>query len=508
MTSRAAAERAAEDARGVGVNLLTLLAQAAFPAFHVQLARRLGSRGYGMYLWCEYVVDLFSLITLFGMDQAVQRRIATLDHDDRAGAARVVGTALRTVLLSGLAVGALLWVAAPWVGAHRHDPGVVAPLRALALKPTFYHVTSIFIVATQARGRMQYDFWTRGLAQPLALLVSTTAVLTLGGGVFATSAAVTVSIALTTALAATLFARDLPLRATLSAAGGGPVDAETLRTAWPLVLAGVVWAAQGRVEPLLLARWRSDADVAAFGVALLYVGSISQVRGIFAPVVMRHIPRALRDGKLDDLMATLRLQVRWSALLAAPLAVLFGGFAAPLLAVFGRDFSIGTAALGVLAIAHLVNACALAAYVIPMSGRGHYSMLTALLAILFQLAVLPILIPRYGLTGAAVGAALGLAGAQVVQGAFAWRIARVHGFSWGLAKVLGSALLALAAGRTLYHLAPASWAMVWRFALGISTAAVVYVATVVALGLEPEERALLRGALARVRSALRRGGLR
>ena len=114
--------RTAEDARGISVNLLTLLAQAAFPAFHVQLARRLGPTGYGIFLWCDYLLDLFSLLTLFGMDQAIQRRVAILHTDDDAGAVRAVGTALRSVILSGLAVTLGLWVAAPFIAAARHQP--------------------------------------------------------------------------------------------------------------------------------------------------------------------------------------------------------------------------------------------------------------------------------------------------------------------------------------------------------------------------------------------------
>lgn len=489
--------RTAEDARGISVNLLTLLAQAAFPAFHVQLARRLGAGGYGIFLWCDYLLDLFSLLTLFGMDQAIQRRVALLHGDDDDAAVRAVGTALRSVILSGLAVTLGLWVAAPFIAAARHQPLLADALRCLALKPAFYHATTIFLVATQARGRMQYDFWVRGVAQPLSLLVGTTAVLSLGGGVAPVALVVTLAIAGTTGLAGWLYGRALPLGPTLRAAWSGPVDRETLRTALPLVIASMVWAAQSRIEPLFLGRWRGDAAVAAFGASLLYVNSISQVRGIFAPVVMRRIPPALRDGRLDELRATLALQVRWSAALAAPLAVLFGGFAAPLLSVFGREFALGSGAMAVLAAGHLVNACALANYVIPMSGRTRYSTITAGLAALFQLLVLPPMARRWGLTGAAVSAAGGLVFAQLVQGVFAWRIARVHGLSWGLGRVLLAAAAALVAGRAVF--AAVSGPVVFELAAGVGAAAAVYLALLAAFGLEPEERDALRALRARWR---------
>ena len=74
------------EAHGIGINLLTLLAQAALPAFHVQLARFLHDSGYGVYTWSNTFVDMFSLLTLFGMDQAVARHVALAyaEKDDRA----------------------------------------------------------------------------------------------------------------------------------------------------------------------------------------------------------------------------------------------------------------------------------------------------------------------------------------------------------------------------------------------------------------------------------------
>lgn len=149
---------AARQARGAGVNLLTLVAQASMPAFHVQLARFLGGGSYGLYIWSNTIVEFSSAVTLFGMDIAVSREVALAwEAGDEARAVRAVGTALRLVVLTGLAITIALGIGAPAIASHAKMPGVETPLRILTLVPIAFHVTTIFLVATQSKGVMKYD---------------------------------------------------------------------------------------------------------------------------------------------------------------------------------------------------------------------------------------------------------------------------------------------------------------------------------------------------------------
>lgn len=487
------------EAHGIGINLLTLLAQAALPAFHVQLARFLHDSGYGVYTWSNTFVDMFSLLTLFGMDQAVARHVALAyaEKDDR-GAVVATGTALRVVLLSGLLISGALFFAAPFVAARQGKPELITPLRLLAVTPIFYHATTIFLVATQARGVMTYNFWVRGLVQPLGLLALTSLALRRSPTVAAACLAVGAGMALTTVAAAYFYSRQLSLADTLRAAARGPVDRALLHLAVPLVAVNLIWSLQGRIDALLLGHYRSTAEMGAYAACVLYVTSISQLRGAFDPVVCAAIPAALQKGDIAGLTATIQRQTRWVALGAVPLAVLFGGFGGGLLSVFGHGFERGAYAMMALSVGHLVNALSLAAYVIPMSGNPRFGAIAAGLSVGLQAVLLPLLLPRLGLTGAAISAAAGLVTAQTFQMVFAYRLTRVHGMSVGLARIGLCGVGALAVGRQVYGMVPGPLAA--RFFGGVGVAGVVYLALIVAFGLEPAERErLLQLALRLVR---------
>ena len=70
-------DQAAREARGVGISMLTLLAQVSMPAFHVLLSRGLGRSGYGLYAWSNMLVEMLSVVIQVGVFKYTKRRSPT-----------------------------------------------------------------------------------------------------------------------------------------------------------------------------------------------------------------------------------------------------------------------------------------------------------------------------------------------------------------------------------------------------------------------------------------------
>lgn len=467
------------------------------------LSRLLGQGSYGLYTLATGIVDMFSVITMFGMDLVVTRQVS-LAHSkgDTDGAVAATATALRVVLTSGLLVAIAITGLAPLIAQWLHKPGLVTPLRLLVVMPIAYHAASIFIVATQAKMVMKYEFWARGLFQPILLLALTTLVLRAGGGLWGACLAVATGMTLTALLSGHFYSRELPLGPTLRAAWKNPVDPALVRMGLPVVVLGLVWGIQGSIDSLFLGRYRAAEDVAAYKACVIYVISLGQVRSAFYPVVCAKLPPLLAADDPGPVNAFIQRQTRWVAVIAMPLCVLFAGFGDGLLAVFGPGFVRGAPALAILALGHLFGALALPAYVLLLSGKARYSTLAGASCLVFQLVALPIMVPRFGLVGAALSSALGMVLSQVVQLGYTWKIARVHGFSAGLGKVVVAALSGFVVGRTLFERAPFS--LPGRFFGGVGVAAVVYLTVLLALGLSEDEKATVKAANERVRELLSR----
>ncbi len=488
---------ATRDARGVAVNVAGLLAQVALPAFHVQLARFLGASGYGVYMWSQAFVDVFAVVTLFGCDQAVMRQVSLA----RENASRAVGSALRVVVVSGVVVFVAIFFGAPWIANVQNKPELVGPLRCLALVPIFYHASTVLLVATQAIGVMRFAFWARSIAQPLVLLVATGVALRAGFGPSGAAAAVAIGMAATALVALIFYARAFPLGPAVRAAFSGRLDRDMLRVAFPLMLAGVLWALTARVDAFFLGHYGSDSDLGAYAACVLYATSITQLRGAFEPTTSALVAPALAKHDARGLSLAIQRQTRWLALVSFPLAALFIGFGAPLLAVFGHGFARGHVALAALAIGHVANALALSSFAIPLGGYGRLTTIVAAVTLLVQSIACVVLVPRYGVLGAAIAMSTGLVVAQLAQSIIAAKVLGVVGVSSRVLVVAFGAAIGVACGRVAF--AEIRAATVPRFFISVAIAAIVYAGFAWALALTRDDRDLAselwRGTLRRAR---------
>ena len=506
MTEAAGESGTTTEARGVGVNLLTLLANASTPAFHVQLTRSLGTAGYGLYTTANSIVDVVSVFTLFGMDTVLaQRASVARQSGDEAAAVDAVAMCLRVVAVSGLMGGAVLMIGATRIAALQNEPLLAAPIRTLLLVPIAYHATSIFLIATQVRKVMKYDFWVRGVAQPLTVLGLTTLVLQLGAGLQGACTAVVATMTLTTALAALFYGRVHSLPQTLRRAVTAPWDSAVLRAGLPLVAMSLVAALRGRVDGLLVNFHRGPEDAGAFNVCLPYAATLFQIRGTFYPGLSGDLPAMIAAGRTDAMNALLRRQTRWVAMMALPFFMTLAGFGDAILAMHGQTFVRAHAALAVLAAGYLLSAMSLSSYALPLSGNARFNLYAALVSLGLQLFVPNLLIPRYGLLGGAISFFIALVVSEAICLTFARLRTGAQGFSLTLLKPVAASCVAWAAGRLAQSVAFSSAAQSpGRFLLGVGVALAFYILVLTSLGLESEDREIIDATLASVRARISR----
>ncbi len=136
----------------------------------------------------------------------------------------------------------------------------------------------------------------------------------------------------------------------------------------------------------------------------------------------------------------------WLILLTWPLYLLAAVFGPSVLGIFGRTYHAGSTVMVILAVTMLfATACGQVDMVLITTGRSSWSLYNGLLAMGVNLSVDLVLIPRLGITGAAIGwaAAIGITNlVPLVQVAAA---AKVHPFGRGMAAACALTLLSFAA---------------------------------------------------------------
>jgi O-antigen/teichoic acid export membrane protein len=245
-----------------------------------------------------------------------------------------------------------------------------------------------------------------------------------------------------------------------------------------------------RADTFIVATFVGFDALAIYTAAEYVTRVIANPRYLFDHIIAPVVAEALQTQDRARVRYNLALVTRWVTTACAPIAVTVVVLRAELLGLYGKVFIAGAGTLVILACAHLVVGClGLTPYVIAMGGRSRLFLLNNIGAAIVNIVVGVILVPRVGIAGAAIAVLVSVTAFQVALTIEVWILERVHPFTTALVKPVIAGLVALAAEVALHAALPAGAA---RVGLVLAGGAVSYLAALLALGLAPEERDLLR----------------
>jgi len=343
----------------------------------------------------------------------------------------------------------------------------------------------VLMAATLAAKVTRPNLIVRGIAEPFMLIAITLVVWALRPDVYGAAAAHGTSTLLLMTLA-WVSASAVLGRGRLLQALRAPAHKGLIRFAIPLGASEFMNGILQRANVFILSYFSGAAAVAVFAASEELGRSVAGMRYAFDSIAAPMMSEALHQGDRERLRYNLALMTRWVASASAPIALTLLALREPLLWLYGPAYVSGVTAMGLLVCGHLVNGVlGLTGYVIVMSGRSGVFFWDNLLAAGVNLGLSFLLIPRYGVTGAAIASLTStslLLGTIVVQ---AWVFERVHPFNRAFAKpflAAGIAFLAELAVRAV-PLAPKA-----RVFLVVASGLLIYPSVLLALKPGEEER--------------------
>jgi O-antigen/teichoic acid export membrane protein len=480
------ADDAAHAARSGFSQILAMVGQGLMPLHRVLVARLFGQTAYGIYRAGADLCEVLMRAGIAGGDKAMlkfvaaHRAVGETEEETRA-----LGSALR---LSGgflLLFTIALALAAPLFVRWWGNPAFAVVLPLLAPTVLGGGLVLVLMAATLAAKVTRPNLLIRGIAEPFLLIAITIAFWLLRPDVYGAAAAHgTSSLVLVTL--AWIGASAVLGRGRLREALRAPSHRGLVRFAIPLGASEFMNGILQRANVFILSAYSGAAAVAVFAASEELGRSVAGMRYAFDSIAAPMMSEALHQGDRERLRYNLALMTRWVASASAPIALTLLALRGPLLWLYGPNYVSGVTAMGLLVCGHVVNGVlGLTGYVIVMSGRSGVFFWDNLVAAAVNLGLSFLLIPRYGVTGAAVASLAStslLLGTIVVQ---AWVFERVHPFNRAFAKpflAAGVAFLAELAVRAI-PMAPKA-----RVVLVVAAGLLVYPAALLALKPGEEER--------------------
>jgi O-antigen/teichoic acid export membrane protein len=479
-------------ARGGAVGLVGAVANGLLNfLLLVVVTRGLRAGGTGAFYEAVALFFLLSSAATLGADVGVSRMVPRYRSLGRAGdLRRSLQLGLGPVLVAGVVLGVLAWRFAPQLAAlftRRDETTRLADfLRTFALFIPLASLSLVVFAATRGFATMRPTVYLDKLARPALQPLLVLAAVLAGAGSTAVALAylgpylpaLVVGVGWLGRLLGDAERRRGPRLEPPRPAG--ELLAEFWRFTGPRGLAAVFQTASLWLNTLLIGALRStrEAGVYAASSRFLVIAAMAAVaiRQVLAPKLSELLAR--RDHARAA--ATYQVSTCWLVAISWPVYLTLIVFGPALLAVFGRDFAGGQVVLVVLSAAMLVaTAVGPVDVVLLMGGRSSWNLGNTVVSLGVNLALNLVLLPRYGLAGAALAFAVGILLNNLLPLVEVWWSLRLHPFgpgtgvaaalsavAFGLAGLLVRALLGptvaglavhAAVGCTLYA------ALLWRF---------------------------------------------
>jgi O-antigen/teichoic acid export membrane protein len=465
-------------------------------AFNIVVARRLNADGFGAFTIGMSLAVVLAHIAPMGTHQAVVRYVAIYrgQHDD----ARIRGTVrlgLRVTAVAGALLGLGMLLAAPVLADHVfHDPSLAMPIRVLACSVPLTGLGELLLSSMRAYTRVVLPAVIRSFVAPGLRVAAAVGALLAHTDLVGVAVAYTLVEGVALLLAAVAAARVLPGRAAGTLA---PPTAEIARFSWPLAVNRVLGGSTNNAEVFLLGALSGTSQVALFAAARRFTIVANAIFIAFGTIFSPMVSDLDAADQGDHLARLYKAVSRWIFTIGVPVFLVQVLFGEALLATFGRGFGQGQLALTVLAIGQLGNyGSGAAVNVLTMTGRSRTNLGFTVVHLVLTVALNLLLIPRFGLVGAALANAVAMTAVNAGLTTQVWRLTGMHPYDRGWLKPLVAGLVAAAV------------ALVTRVLLsegaagelaGMVTLGVTYLAVLALLGVEEDDRAVLRQLLTRVR---------
>ncbi|MGW0228640.1 hypothetical protein ACWDWO_10035 [Actinopolymorpha singaporensis] len=376
------------------------------------------------------VTAISGLGTDVGLAHTIQRQLAA---GSLAGAVRTVWIALRPVLGLSAAAAVVVWLVAPWlatvlgtgesggVTSAEHGATMTAMLRVLAVSLPVATAYDTILAATQAHQTMRPNVIVEKLGRLPGQILCIVVVLLVGAGPVWLAVAWVAPYAVGL-LGVAWWYRSLVARLQADPAGdplgrtpGDAAPPATLaRDFWgftaPRALGRICQVALQRSDIVLVAALLSPRHAAVYTAAtrFLVLGQLG-VQAI-QQVLQPQLAGLFARGDLAGVREAFSASTAWLMALAWPIYLCSAVAAPVLLKVFGGGYEAGRATVVILALAMLATtATGSVDVVLLMAGRSRQSLVNNAAALVVDVVLVVLLVPRLGITGAAIAWAAALA---------------------------------------------------------------------------------------------------
>lgn len=452
--------------------------------YSISLARMLDAEIFGLYTLGLAAFNVLSVVSVAGLDRAILRFIPAENTGNSSSSIGHIAKHIAGMsLVIGCVVGLVLFGFAPSLSSKVFGrPELTSVLGAFSLAIPLFALSTVLLSTLQALQDNRWRSFVKYGCEPVIKFSITVAFVGLGWGISGALAGFIISLFLTVVLA------YVPIRHYVASDCSSFESREFYKSVFrftaPLLGALIIASLANRSDVFLLGYWLQPEQIGFYSAAFQTASIIALILGSFDSVATPLISRAIASGHKADLELLLQSVLRWSVTISLPAVLILVLFPAEVLSIFGDKFSQASHCLVVLAASQIISAVSGSSNTaLVLGGYSRIVLWNSIWLGLIQIGLNVLLVPSYGITGAAIGTALALALVSLVRLYECTLLLKVKVIQRDLWKPAVAAVITFWLGALLKHSGiSVSW---WIIA---AASAFLYLLIVALFGLRKEDR--------------------
>jgi len=400
-------------AKGAAVNAVGLVTRAiGTPLLYILLTRLFGSAPLGLFLIAYNLMEIMGALSTSGfVDGGIlyASRFAHRDEDRE----RLYGT-LRSIFLLTIGVGFFLLgfilLLAPWLVSrfYPQHPGLVPVLQILAFTLPFESLSRVAVSIPKAHLKMGPEVLVFNIMAPIMTMALALAFWLLDWGAPGISMAFVLTYVGTLGLAVWQLKKFMDVKPLFRFSGRKEKLGELLGFVIPQNLNMALNRFISSMDVIMLAGFgASPGQIAFYGLGAQIVRNVRQVKIVFSNSYNPVIARYFHERRLGELNATLGTVSAWSIALGMPALFVVAFYRHDLLLLFDPAFvDDPTFMLLLLVNPFLSCSVGMAGNALVMAGLSRWNLFNSVLVGGLNFGFNWLMIPRYGLFGAALATAM------------------------------------------------------------------------------------------------------
>ncbi len=488
--------------KGAGFSILGLAFSKVAAYLFRLIVARLGPDQYGVFAAGFSFFDIAVTLASLGIFWGVLRYVPEYSAKGQlAKVNSVLGTAFIFSAGAGVVAAAALFLSAGIVALQVfHDARVASVIAVLALAVPFYNLESVAVAACRAFKRIDYEVLVKHVAENALKLAFAALAIYLGFHFFGMIVAFAAAIVVSTIISL------LVLHTRVHGIGRSllvydrRITSSLLRYSLPIMLSNSVWLLVAWSDTLFLGYFRSIEEVGIYNTALPTAGLLLVVPAAlgvaFQPITFELLARKKRE----DFKRVYSVLTKWLFLFNLPVLAMFWTFPSQIITLlFGPEYAGAGIALALLSIGHFVSSLLnLGDTVMGAFNKTKWQFHNSALVAAVSLSLNLLLVPQFGVVGAAAAACASLVLYGVLSFYRSYSLLGFHPLSASLAKITACAAVAAFVAKVLSGLDLVS-GVAWYLSV-FAVYALLYCALVFSWAVDDDDRLVYDAAKKRLKS--------